>query len=405
MTGIGHMRAEAKGSERHDPSLPGIVFASAFSNDDSFALVFFAKQRDLVARALRGAARCVLGFTQLGKNPSYRPRWAEEVQIDFYDYSSENKERMRRFIYQNHIALVVFQGAKIGAIDVKFLHKLGVRTINTEDYSHDHLRTQPFPVAAAKFLLRSVLRLQIHDLHIANSQGQYNFLRYFSYFPRQHLRTIPYGIDTEYDSPGDRAAACAQLGLDPGTIWIMAAAQSRPEKRVDLLINAVKRVKEARQPGTRIGFFYVGDGWMLAQWKELAQSLLPAADCRFFGKQSDLRPFYHAASIFIHGALRESFGLVLAEAMASGLPVVATRAHGPAEIIHDGNTGYLIERDDWEAFVSAILSYIDHPELRRNHGDMGRRRCLERYTSDREASELAGLIRPFLDKPQEFGSA
>ena len=71
---------------------------------------------------------------------------------------------------------------------------------------------------------------------------------------------------------------------------------------------------------------------MLAQWKELARNLLPATDYRFFGKQSDLRPFYHAASLFIHGAIRESFGLVLAEAMASGLPVIATRPHGPAEI-------------------------------------------------------------------------
>jgi len=62
-----------------------------------------------------------------------------------------------------------------------------------------------------------------------------------------------------------------------------------------------------------------------------------------------MRPFYRAASIFIQGALKESFGLVRAEAMASRLPVIATRAHGPAEIVDDGSTGYLIliGRDDW----------------------------------------------------------
>lgn len=135
---------------------------------------------------------------------------------------------------------------------------------------------------------------------------------------------------------------------------------------------------------------------MLDQWKELARSLLSAADCRFFGKQTDLRIFYQAASIFIHGAHKESFGLVLAEAMASGLPVVATQAHGPAGIIQGGNTGYLIERDDWDGFVSSILSYVDNPALRESHGDAGRRRCLERYTCDREATELADLVRPFL---------
>ncbi len=100
--------------------------------------------------------------------------------------------------------------------------------------------------------------------------------------------------------------------------------------------------------------------------------------------------------MFIHGATKESFGLVIAEAMASGLPVVATRAHGPAEIIDDGRTGVLIERDDWDGFVRAILAYVDQPEVRRSHGENGRRKCLELYTSDRQATELAGLIRPFL---------
>jgi glycosyltransferase involved in cell wall biosynthesis len=374
---------------------PGVAFALRFGNEDGFVQQFFAKQRDLVARELRDTARCLLVFKELGTNPVYSPHWAAEAQADFYDFSPENRERIKRFVYKNRIVVVVFQGANIGEIDLKFLHSLGVRTISTEDNSFDHTRTQSFIRAAAKFMLRKIFKLQIHDLHIANTRAQYDFLRHFVYLPAQRLRLIPYGIDTDYYSPGDRRAACSQLRLDPGTIWIMAAAQSRPEKRVDLLIDAVRRVKEAR-PLRRIGFFYVGDGWMLAQWKELARNLLPATDYRFFGKQSDLRPFYHAASIFIHGSIRESFGLVLAEAMASGLPVIATRAHGPAEIIHQGNTGYLVGRDDWDAFIGAILSYIDRPELGRSHGEMGRRRCLERYTSDREASELAGLIRPFL---------
>jgi len=374
---------------------PGVAFALRFGNEDGFVQQFFAKQRDLAARELRDTARCLLVFKELGNNPVYSPHWAAEAQADFYDFSPENRERIKRFVYENRIVVVIFQGANIGEIDLKFFHSLGVRTISTEDNSFDHTRTQSFIRAATKFVLRTIFKLKIHDLHIANTRAQYDFLRHFVYLPPQRLRLIPYGIDTDYYRPGDRRLACSQLRLDPETIWIMAAAQSRPEKRVDLLIDAVRRVKEAR-PLRRIGFFYVGDGWMLAQWKELARNLLPATDYRFFGKQSDLRPFYHAASLFIHGAIRESFGLVLAEAMASGLPVIATRASGPAEIIHQGNTGYLIGSDDWDAFIGAILSYIDRPELGRSHGEMGRRRCLECYTSDREASELAGLIRPFL---------
>ena len=92
-----------------------------------------------------------------------------------------------------------------------------------------------------------------------------------------------------------------------------------------------------------------------------------------------MRLFYHAASIFVHAAFKESFGLVLAEAMASGLPVIATRAHGPCDIIDDGRTGQLIERDDWTAFAEAIISYIDAPQLRTIHGEMARHICSERF--------------------------
>lgn len=374
-------------------TIPGVAFAFRFGNEDGFVQQFFAKQRDLVARELGGAARCLLVFKELGNNPVYSPRWAVEAQTDLYDFSLENREHIKRFVRENQIVVIMFQGND-PTIDLKFLRRLGVRTVSTEDHSFNEQR-QSFARAAAKFVLRSVLKQNVHDIHIANTRGQYDFLRKYARLPRRRLRTVPYGIDPEFYYPADHKAACSELGLDPDTVWIMAASQSRPEKRVDLLINAVRRVKEAR-PLTPIGFFYVGDGLMLTQWKALAQSLPSAADYRFFGKQTDMRPFYHAASVFIHGAARESFGLVLAEAMASGLPVISTRAHGPTEIIRDGRSGYLIERDDWDAFVTAMLSYIDCPELSERHGTIGRQICLEYYTSDREASELANLIRPLL---------
>jgi glycosyltransferase involved in cell wall biosynthesis len=375
--------------------LPAMAFAFRFGNDDGFVQRFFASRDDLVARELRGTARCLLAFKRLGDHPAYLPEWAEQIAADFYDFSSANKQRLETIVRENRIVLIVFQGASIGEIDLGFFHGLGIRTINTEDSSFDHARTQRFTKATAKLLLRRLLKRGVHDVHIANTQGQYDFLSHFAYLPRQRLRTISYGIDTDHYRPGDRILACAQLNLDPETLWIMAAAQARPEKRVDMLINAVERVKSAR-PNARIGFFYVGAGQLLEKWKGLAQTLPSAADYRFFGKQSDLRPFYQAASIFIHGAFKESFGLVMAEAMASGLPVIATRAHGPAELILEGSTGYLVERDDWDAFVRAVLTYVDREDLRRSHGDMARRRCLQHYTCGREASQMAYLLRSFL---------
>jgi glycosyltransferase involved in cell wall biosynthesis len=380
-----------------NPALPGIAFALRFGNEDGFVQRFFAQQRDLVARELRGEARCFLVFTEIGDRPVYEPTWAVQAQANFYDYSHNNKRRLAEFVSRNSIKLVVLQGASFGEIDIRFLHELGALTLNTEDSSFDHERTQWFAITIAKFIERRLMKLNVHDLHIANTKGQYDFLRQFAQLSPRRLHIVPYGIDTEFYSPGNGRAACAKLGLDPETLWIMAAAQARPEKRVDLIMKSIARVKEHR-PLMPIGFFYVGGGLLLAEWQELARNLPSSIDYQFFGKQLDLRTFYRAASIFVHGASRESFGLVLAEAMASGLPVVATRAHGPAEIVESGRTGFLVERDDWDGFVAAVLRYIDDPQLRRSHGASGRARVLERYAGEREAAELATLMRLIVSK-------
>src|SRR2546421_12202658 len=107
--------------------IPGVAFAFRFGNEDGFVQQFFAKQRDLVARELCGASRCLLVFKELGNNPVYSPRWAVESQTDLYDFSFENRECIKRFVRENRIVLIVFQGNDPG-IDLKFrelspLHK------------------------------------------------------------------------------------------------------------------------------------------------------------------------------------------------------------------------------------------------------------------------------------------
>jgi hypothetical protein len=115
-----------------------------------------------VSRELaRCGARCLLVFKELGDTPVYPPCWAVEAQTDFYDYSNANQERIRGFVRENNIVLVVFQGAGIGEVDLPFLHEIEVRTSTSEDNSFDHTRTQSFARAAAKF---------------PNTHGQYDFL-------------------------------------------------------------------------------------------------------------------------------------------------------------------------------------------------------------------------------------
>ncbi len=398
-----------RASEDHDQATPArehapgerrpvIVFAFRFGNATGFVQRFFAQRADLVAGVLQGKARVLLAFVEaLDARPAVQPRWSEEVRADFFDWSDANRKRIADFIRENGVAVIVFQSSSPGEIDIGFLRGLGVGTVNTEDSSHDHTRTQPFVKTAGKFVQRRLLKHGIHDVHVSPSNGHREFLAHFAQLPRERLHMVHNGIDPDFYAPGDRGQACAELGLEPEMMWIMAASQARPEKRVDQLIRVVSRARTAR-PDKRVGFLFVGAGEFLEEWSALARTLLPAANQRFFGRQTDLRVFYRAASLFIHGASKESFCLVLAEAMACELPVVATYAHGPADIVEDGRTGFLVGRDDWDAFLAAVLRYIDDAALRQSHGAAGRQRCIANFTSDGEAAGIAALIEGLLPR-------
>lgn len=375
--------------------LPTVVFALRFGNDDGFVQKYFAQHRDLAAGRLQSQARFVLAFKALGRLSAYKPIWSKEIELDFYDWRESNKKRIAEYIVQNNVKVLVFQGASPDEINIRFYKNLGVLTMNTEDTGFEGLPQKNLGVQVAKILLRRILKINLHKLYIANSEGQVDSLLRYAKLPKNRIRLVSCGIDTDFYTPGDRSFACQRLGLDPQITWIMAAAQSRPEKRIDKLIKVASKVMESR-PQMPIGFFYVGGGELLQEWRSLAEQNLPSGRWVFFGRQRDLRLFYQAASIFVHGSIRESFGLVLTEAMASGLPIVATEAAGPNEIILHERNGALVKRDDWESFANAVLRYIDSIDLRSAHGASGRQRCINSFSIERASDLLAESLRIFI---------
>ena len=97
---------------------------------------------------------------------------------------------------------------------------------------------------------------------------------------------------------------------------------------------------------------------------------------------------YHDASIFVNSSFSESFPLPILEAMASELPVVATRVGGVPEAVADGKTGLLVEAGDVSALAEAIILLLKHEGLRKSMGKAARKRAVELFSWERVVGRL-----------------
>jgi glycosyltransferase involved in cell wall biosynthesis len=178
------------------------------------------------------------------------------------------------------------------------------------------------------------------------------------------------GVDSTLfrpDRPG-RFEIRRALGWGPEDLVIGYVSRIAPEKNVDYLADALATVASQR-PGVRV--LLVGDGPSRAVLERRIGSF-----ARFVGyrKGEDLADYYTAADIFAFPSRTETFGNVVLEAMASGLPVVGVRAGGVGETVQSGTTGILVDPSDPPArMADALLSLIDRPDERHRMAEAARR--------------------------------
>jgi glycosyltransferase involved in cell wall biosynthesis len=156
----------------------------------------------------------------------------------------------------------------------------------------------------------------------------------------------------------------------------VTVARVNPEKDVANLVRAVALVART---DAAFQVEVAGDGPCLPDVRRLAEGLHVEAAVRFLGVVRDIPGLLGRAGLFILPSLNEGISLTLLEAMAVGLPVVATRVGGTPEAVEDGVTGLLVPAGDPEALAAAILRLRRDPVLARRLGEAGRRRVEQHF--------------------------
>lgn len=231
--------------------------------------------------------------------------------------------------------------------------------------------------------------IRMCDAYVAVSEPTAEVARQQDLAPRRVLHTIPNGIDTRLYRHNDehRREIRRELGVSGEALVIGTVGRLAVEKNQGLLIEAA-----APYLSDEIRLVIVGDG------PERAALLrrIPMNRQRFvhiLGAREDVPAVLSALDIFVLSSSSEGLPLVIPEAMAAGLPVIATSVGGLPEAIRDGRTGRLVPPGDSARLSSAIGELIEKPQLRRALGEEAVRDARARFDTQRMLKSYEQLYR------------
>ena len=245
-------------------------------------------------------------------------------------------------------------------------------------------------------LERALARWSFAVVHVSESQAAE--ARALGLAPAGRTRVIVNGIDAAFV----RAAAArapisrAMLTLRPDALVLATVARFDPVKRLEVLVRAlpllVARVPEAQ-------LLIVGDGPERDALRALARRLAPGDRVVFAGAIPDAARVLPLVDLYVTASRREGLPLAVLEAMACGLPVLATEAPGHVDAVEPEVTGRLVPVDDAPGLAAAAALLLRDPALRARMGRAGRERVEQRFSRARVLGAIADLYREAVGFP------
>ena len=213
------------------------------------------------------------------------------------------------------------------------------------------------------------------------------------------LEVLQRGVDTELFNPARRSDALRKEIAPNGEIVLICVSRLAGEKGFGFLAEAAKEL-DAR--GLPFKLYIVGGNRNTAVETDIKESFEPLPQqgkVIFAGFRTGeaLATAYASADIFLHCSITETFGLVVLESMASGVPVVARDEGGPSDVIRDGETGYLTPPADLAAFVDRVVALAKGDAFRKTASANARRQA-EEATWERINNKVAWRMAETIDQ-------
>lgn len=209
---------------------------------------------------------------------------------------------------------------------------------------------------------------------VKQSQMQFSLLLSNKYV------TIYNGIEADiYNNAIEKNKFKEELGIRKKNIVVGIIASMFPQKAHEIFIKAAKRVLSS-VPETR--FLIIGDGPRRTELEKLVSNMHLQKEIYFLGVRDDVPKLMKSIEILALSSNWEGFPITILEAMASGVPVVATDVGGNREAITNGITGFLVPKGDYIALAEKIIELATDKKKRMDIGAAGKKKLLEKFTSE-----------------------
>ena len=255
----------------------------------------------------------------------------------------------------------------VGKAALRYARKLGVPIVFTNHTRYD-IYTHFVPLLPQKFLKWYVRKASVSyankcDVVISPTQSIKEML--IDWGMMSKIEVIPTGIKIEQFSAGNGNKIRDKFSIADDEILFLTVSRLTKEKSVDFLIKVFARLKKIN-PNRKIKFMIVGDGSDKMRLEKIAENIGVKSSIVFTGAvpHSDIADYFKAGDIFMYSSFSETQGIMIVEAMASGIPVVAVKAPGAMDIIASGADGILSPNVE-EAFAQRAQSLVDDENLRK----------------------------------------
>lgn len=203
---------------------------------------------------------------------------------------------------------------------------------------------------------------------------------------RRDIRLIPHGVNVEQFKPPKRT-------LTKDYVHIVRVGRIEKRKGIADLLKAMRIVNQRYPTRKRIRLSIVGEVWNQAHYMELLEykKQMQLDQVKFVGFASNLPELLRHADIFVSPSLTETFGIVILEAMAAGLPVIATGVGAIPEVVVENETGFIVPPADPETLAQRMACLITDDQLRQRMGRRGRSRVVSQFSMDRVVPQMVNM--------------